>query len=117
MVHKWMICLLAGLAHMPLVSCDNGRDADDRLPDINDFVEGENHSVLVAYFSEPLPESGADAVTSASRVTVDGEVYGSVQYMATVIADATGGDMARIRTVEPYADNFDDLAERADQER
>lgn len=102
---------------MAFVSCDNGRNADDRLPDINDFVEGENHSVLVAYFSEPLPENGADAVTSASRVTVDGEVYGSVQYMAAVIADATGGDMARIRTVEPYADNFDDLAERADQER
>ena len=57
MAHKWMICLLAGFAHMAFVSCDNGRNADDRLPDINDFVEGENHSVLVAYFSEPLPAS------------------------------------------------------------
>ena len=55
MAHKWMICLLAGFAHMAFVSCDNGRNADDRLPDINDFVEGEDHSVLVAYFSEPLP--------------------------------------------------------------
>jgi len=117
MTHKWTICLLAGLATMAFASCDNGRDADDRIPDIGDFVEGENHNILVAYFSEPLPESGADAVTSASRVTVDGEVYGSVQYMATVIADATGGDMTRIRTVEPYADNYDDLAERANQER
>ena len=31
-----MICLLAGFAHMAFVSCDNGRNADDRLPDIND---------------------------------------------------------------------------------
>ena len=108
-----LCCMISSMA----VSCSNEENRTDVITDINDFVEGENHNILIAYFSEPLPENGADAVTSASRVTVGGNVYGSVQYMATVIADATGGDLARIRTVIPYAENFDELAERADQER
>ena len=108
-----LCCMISSMA----VSCSNEENRTDVITDIDDFVEGENHNILIAYFSEPLPENGADAVTSASRVTVGGNVYGSVQYMATVIADATGGDLARIRTVIPYAENFDELAERADQER
>ena len=69
MAHKWMICLLARFAHMAFVSCDNGRNADDRLPDINDFVEGEDHSVLVAYFSEPLPAERSAAACPDGAVT------------------------------------------------
>lgn len=44
-------------------------------------MPGTNHNVLVAYFSEPLPD-GVDASTSASRVIVNGDLYGSVEYMA-----------------------------------
>lgn len=118
MHRKYVLLLLGSILFLLLtVSCNGNENESDSIADIVDFVEGENHNILVVYFSEPLPENGVDAVTSASRVMVDGDVYGSVQYMATVIADATGGDVARIRTVIPYAENFDDLAERADQER
>lgn len=110
-----MLCSI--LLPLLAVSCSDKENENSDIVDINDFVEGDNHNILVVYFSEPLPDNGVDAMSSASRVTVGGDVYGSVQYMATVIADATGADMARIRTVVPYAENFDELAERADQER
>ena len=58
-----------------------------------------------------------DANTSASRVIVNGDLYGSVEYMATVIGEATGADMVRIQTATPYPGNFDDLASQADNER
>lgn len=118
MIQKYTLLLLCSIL-LPLVavSCSDEEHGNSDMADINDFVEGDNHNVLVVYFSEPLPDNGVDAVTSASRVTVDGDVYGSVQYMATVISETTGADMARIRTAIPYAENFDELAERADQER
>lgn len=48
---------------------------------------------------------------------VNGDLYGSVEYMATVIGEATGADMVRIQTAIPYPGNFDDLASQADNER
>ena len=118
MIQKHTLLLLCSIL-LPLVaaSCSDEENGNSDITDINDFVDGDNHNILVVYFSEPLPDNGVDAVTSASRVTVDGDVYGSVQYMATVIAETTGADLARIRTVIPYAENFDELAERADYER
>ena len=118
MIQKYTLLLLCSIL-LPLVaaSCSDEENGNSDITDINDFVDGDNHNILVVYFSEPLPDNGVDAVTSASRVTVDGDVYGSVQYMATVIAETTGADLARIRTVIPYAENFDELAERADYER
>ena len=95
---------------------ENGPDNNGDNTDIEEVVPGTNHKILIAYFSEPLP-NGIDAVTSASRVIVDGDLYGSVQYVATVIQEATGGDMIRIQTAQPYPDNFDDLAAQADNER
>ena len=118
MIQKYTLLLLCSIL-LPLVaaSCSDEENGNSDITDINDFVDGDNHNILVVYFSEPLPDNGVDAVTSASRVTVDGDVYGSVQYMATVIAETTRADLARIRTVIPYAENFDELAERADYER
>ena len=95
---------------------EKGPDNNGDNTDIEEVVPGTNHKILIAYFSEPLPD-GIDAVTSASRVIVDGDLYGSVQYVATVIQEATGGDMIRIQTAQPYPDNFDDLAAQADNER
>ncbi|BDI75925.1 flavodoxin [Paraprevotella clara] len=83
---------------------------------MEEVVPGTNHKILIAYFSQPLPNN-VDAVTSASRVTVNGELYGSVQYVATIINEATGGDMVRIQTLQPYPENYDDLASQANQER
>lgn len=71
------------------------RQRRNQHPPVEEVAPGTNHHVLVAYFSEPLPD-GVDANTSASRVIVDGDLYGSVEYMATVIGEATGGDMVKI---------------------
>ena len=102
-------------ASLAFASCSDSEDNEINTP-IEEVVPGTNHRVLVAYFSEPLPD-GVDANTSASRVIVNGDLYGSVEYMAPVISDATGADRVRIQTATPYPGNFDDLASQADNER
>lgn len=98
-----------------LASCSDNEDNNISSP-TEEVVPGTNHHILIAYFSEPLPD-GVDANTSASRVIVNGDLYGSVEYMATVIGEATGADMVRIQTATPYPGNYDDLASQADNER
>ena len=44
---------------------ENGPDNNGDNTDIEEVVPGTNHKILIAYFSEPLPD-GIDAVTSAS---------------------------------------------------
>lgn len=100
-------------ASLMFASCGDNESND--VPNV-DGVPGTNHRVLIAYFSEPLPD-GVDANTSASRVIVDGDLYGSVEYMASIIAEATKGDLVRIQTATPYPGNFNDLASQADNER
>ena len=100
---------------LTFASCGDSEDNEINTP-TEGVVPGTNHRVLVAYFSEPLPD-GVDANTSASRVVVNGDLYGSVEYMAAVIGDATGADRLRIQTATPYPDNFDDLASQANGER
>ena len=102
-------------ATMALGACSDNDD-NDAASATEDVVPGTNHKVLIAYFSELLPD-GTDANTSASRVVAGNRLYGSVEYMATVIGEATGGDMVRIQTESPYPGNFDDLATQADNER
>lgn len=70
------------------------------------------NKTLIAYLSYPLPD-GTDANTSASRVIVDGELYGSVEYMAKVIQKNTGADVFEIQPLESYGDDFGTVADRA----
>lgn len=107
--------LLAAIGLTVACSSDDSDSNNDNI-DVEEVVPGTDHSILVAYFSEPLPND-VDAVTSASRVHVNGDLYGSVQYVATIIGEATGGDMVRIQTVQPYPGNYDALAAQANQER
>lgn len=115
---KWFYTLASLLFVSGLITACSEDEPDNNggNTDIEEVVPGTNHKILIAYFSEPLLD-GIDAVTSASRVIVDGDLYGSVQYVATVIGKATGGDMVRIQTAQPYPGNFDDLADQADNER
>lgn len=56
---------------------------------------------LVTYFS--VPESHAvDASTGASRIMVDDKMYGTTEYVAQVIAQATGGNLFEIKTKHTY---------------
>lgn len=102
-------------ASLVFASCNS--DDNDINTSAEEVVPGENHHILVAYFSEPLPDNGVDAATSASRLIVNGDLYGSVEYMATVIGEATGGDMVRIQTATPYPEDYSSLADQANQER
>lgn len=112
---KMLFLAALACATMALEACSDNDD-NDAASATEDVVPGTNHKVLIAYFSEPLPD-GTDANTSASRVVAGNRLYGSVEYMATVIGEATGGDMVRIQTETPYPGNFDDLAAQADNER
>ena len=70
------------------------------------------NKTLIAYLSYPLPD-GTDANTSASRVIVDGELYGSVEYMAKVIQENTGADVFEIQPAVSYGDDFNTVADQA----
>ena len=92
---KWFLTLISLLFVSGLITAcsENGPDNNGDNTDIEGVVPGTNHKILIAYFSEPLPDG------------------------TSVIQEATGGDMIRIQTAQPYPDNFDDLAAQADNER
>ncbi|MGN0612693.1 MAG: flavodoxin, partial [Porcipelethomonas sp.] len=78
--------------------------------------ETDNPRILIAYLSYPFPD-GVDANASASRVIVNGELYGSVEYMAKVIQKNTNADMFEIQPLESYGDDFNSVADRALEEQ
>lgn len=71
-----------------------------------------SNKTLIAYLSYPLLD-GTDANASASRVIVDGELYGSVEYMAKIIQKNTGADMFEIQPAVSYGEDFNTVADRA----
>lgn len=103
-------------ASLSLTSCGDDENNTINTP-TEDVVPGTNHRILIAYFSEPLPDNGVDAASSASRLIVNGDLCGSVEYMATVIGEATGGDRVRIQTATPYPEEYAALADQANEER
>ena len=84
-----------------------------------DEAAGEGH-ILVAYFAygenAPLAD-GVDASTSASIQYRDGKLTGNTGLVAGMIADATGGDLFSILTVEQYPDNYDDTIDVGQEEK
>lgn len=73
-------------------------------------VENEN-SILIVYFSRwgntDYPDD-VDATTSASLV-IDGERFGTTEYVARMIQKSVGGDIHLIETMLPYTADFDEL--------
>lgn len=65
-------------------------------------------SSLVMYFTCPEP-TGSDTVAGASRVVVDGALYGNIEYISTLIADRMGSDVFVIETVQEYPADHDEL--------
>ena len=64
-------------------------------------IQGQKSNYLITYFS--VPESHTiDASTGASKILVDGKMYGTTQYIAEVIAQATGGTLFEIKTKHEY---------------
>jgi len=82
--------------------------------------DAEDSDVLVAYFTygenAPLPD-GIDATTSASIQYRSDELTGNTGLVASMIADATGGNLFSILTVEQYPDNYNDTIDVGQDER
>ena len=70
---------------------------------------------LVVYFS--VPETDAmDASSGASRVVSGGQVMGNTRYVASIISEATGGDLFEIKTVHTYPASHKALIDAAKEE-
>ena len=127
------LCLLAGCGNRSQTSADAdgslAADADETVDSTgantsmaeNSSVSSnpESQNVLIVYFSRPgntdSPED-IDATTSASLVVKDGTAYGNTEYIATLIQQATGGQLSQIVVQEKYPADYDDTVDRAEQE-
>ena len=81
-------------------------DSPETVTD-GDSAQTNDRKILVAYFSTP---EITDATTTPSRVTVNGEIYGTTEYMATVIHQNIDSDLFRIEVEEPYGSDVSDRA-------
>lgn len=64
-----------------------------------------------------VPETdGVDASSGASRLVSDGKLQGNTEYVATVIREATGGDLFEIKTVHTYPGTHKELIDAAKKE-
>ena len=83
-------------------------------------TETEGSNILIAYFTygenAELPDD-VDASSSASIQIFNGEVTGNTGVMAHMIAEASGGELFSIRTVEPYPNNYNDTVDAGQTEK
>lgn len=80
-------------------------------------VNGNNGDrILIAYFTMPETD-GTNTVAGASRVVVDGTLYGNTQYLANLIQERTNGTLFSIETVQEYPGQHDPLVDQAAEEQ
>lgn len=75
-------------------------------------VSSNHGKVLVAYFSVPETD-GVDASSGASRVSANGKMMGNTQYVASLISEATGGELFEIKTTHTYPSSHKALIDAA----
>ena len=93
---KWFYILVSLLFVSGLITVCSEDEPDNNSgnTDIEEVVPGTNHKILVAYFSWG----------------------GNTQHLARTIADATGADLFRIETVNPYPTDYNECTEVAREE-
>lgn len=74
---------------------------------------------LVVYFSAPVQERSGqvDGISSASRTTTGKAYKGNTEYIAELIRKETNADMFEIVPQNAYADTYDQMVRRAQQEQ
>lgn len=74
---------------------------------------------LVVYFSAPVQERSGqvDGISSASRTTKGKTYKGNTEYIAELIRKQTKADMFEIVPQNAYADTYDQMVRRAEQEQ
>lgn len=118
--------LLAGALMSALGACGSSQEnvrreetaaAADSVSaaDREESVAGEDN-ILIAYFTAG-ENSGVDAVSSASYITVAGEAVGRLRAVADMIQDKTGGELFSIRTSVVYPTDGGELIDYAAQEQ
>ena len=127
---KILSILLVSTVALGLIACSNERNdvsnstanqkptnTEDSIN--NDFFVNRDGKVLIAYFSMPedIDVDDVDAVSGASIVVKDNQVFGNVEYMANVINKTIGGNLFQIKTEEDYPLNHEALVDRAAQEQ
>ena len=79
---------------------------------LSDYTQSDSN-ILIAYFSRwgntDYPDD-IDASASAS-IIMDGERFGTTDYVARMIQQTIGGDLYFIETKTPYTADFDELRE------
>lgn len=71
--------------------------------------------ILIAYFTMPETE-GIDASSGASRIIADGKLQGNTEYVASIIQQATKGELFAIKTVQKYPGTHKELVDYAKKE-
>ena len=74
---------------------------------------------LVVYFSAPVQERSGqvDGISSASRTTTEKTYKGNTEYIAGLIRKETKADMFEIIPQKAYANTYDQMVKRAEQEQ
>lgn len=94
------------------------KEENSQQTDTSAGLDGDSN-ILIAYFSRvgntDFPED-VDAVSSASLLEKNGELYGNTQYLATLIQQNTGGDLFLIETEEKYPADYDETDEQGGRE-
>lgn len=74
---------------------------------------------LVVYFSAPVQERSGqvDGIASASRTTKGSSYKGNTEYIAELISKETNADLFEIVPQNAYADTYDQMVQRAEQEQ
>lgn len=81
----------------------------------SETVQTSGSNILIAYFSVP-ETAGVDAEAGASRIVIDGQIKGNIQFMAETIAENVSGDLFRIETIQEYPGEHDELIDFAADE-
>lgn len=124
MKHKIIALCLGIILALGLAGCGNkegertGVQEQERASQ-DKTDNAKDGRVLIAYFSVPedVDISGVDAISSASIVVQEGEVYGNTEYVAKIVQETIGGDLFRIETTEDYPLDHDPLVDQAADEQ
>lgn len=121
MLAVWMMVSLAACGNNDALPKDSSSSqSEHHSPASSLDIDGADHSaaqgenkILIAYFSRwgnTVYPDNADASASAS-IVIDGERFGTTEYIARLIQQTAGGDMHLIETATPYTADFDELRE------
>lgn len=98
------------------VADDNSSDGMDTSMSEDPSADEASPGVLIAYFGV-METDGVDAVSGASRVVVDGQLFGNVEFLAQAIQGAVGGELFEIKTVQEYPTIHSPLLDFAAEEK